>query len=67
MRHSGNIGHVINQTYGGEGVTMKVYVYDEVGRFVTVASLALGEKEVQHHLDGIAIRKRELEQPGLFE
>lgn len=66
MRHSGNTGSVIDQTFGGEGATMKVYVHDEMGRFVTVANLSLGTREIEALLDGIQRRRDELEQGTLF-
>nr|CRY97803.1 hypothetical protein [uncultured prokaryote] len=66
MRHSGNWSTVIDQTYGGEGVTMKIYVYDEVGRFVTVSSLSLGTRELETHLTGVRLRREELDQLPLF-
>lgn len=66
MRHSGNTATAINQTYGGEGVTIKVYVHDEVGRFVTVTSLSLSTRDLENHLDGIRRRRIELDNPTLF-
>lgn len=67
MRHSGNTASVIDTTYGGEGCTMRIYVHDEVGRFVTVATLSLGTKEVAARLEGIQARRDELEQGVLFD
>ena len=67
MRHSGNVASRIDQTYGGEGVTLKVYVHDELGRFVTVASLSLGLKEVEAMVSGITQRRAELDTLPLFE
>lgn len=66
MRHSGNYARVLDKTYGGEGVTMKIYVYDEIDRFVTVSSLSLGTREVKDILEGIEYRRNELDQGSLF-
>lgn len=67
MRHSGNVATVIDQTYGGEGATVKLYVHDELGRFVTVASLSFSRTELEALQTGVMRRRIELDNPTLFE
>lgn len=67
MDHSRNTATVIDTTYGGEGCTLKVYVHDEVGRFVTVAQVSLGTREMQEHLRRVLLRREELDQGTLFD
>ena len=65
-RHSGNYALTVGETFGGEGCTMKVYVYDEVDRFVTVARLSFSTKELTSLLNGVMMRRAELDQDPLF-
>lgn len=58
---SGNTAKVVDQTYGGEGVTLTLYVYDELDRFVTVTRASLSTKELTDHLAGIHRRRVDLE------
>lgn len=70
MRHSGNTATVVDCSYGGEGVTLKIYVDDEVGRFVTVTSLSLGLKDLHKLVEGVHRRRAELDdqtQDALFD
>lgn len=59
---SKNRGELIDTTYGGEGATMKVYIYDEHHRFVTLTSLSLGTGQLSHMLNKIEERRRELDE-----
>lgn len=57
---SKNTADPVDVTYGGEGATLTVYVYDENRRFVTVSRLSLGTAYIKGMLDKIDHRKREL-------
>ena len=57
---SKNVADPVDVTYGGEGATMTVYVYDENRRFVTVSRLSLGTQQIKSMLDKIDQRRREL-------
>lgn len=65
-RYSGNTATAVEWTFGGEGTTAKVYVDDELGRHICIASLSLSTNELRHLLTGIERRRDELEQPPLF-
>lgn len=70
MSHAGRYAKLVNETYGGEGVTMKIYVYDEVDRFVTVCSFSLGLKTMENLVQGIHDRRAALDdqtQDALFD
>lgn len=68
MRHSGNYAQSISDRYELGSVKLKLYVYDELDRFFTVADFKLSERDLTYLLDGILEeRKRhaEREQPTL--
>lgn len=67
MRHSGNTGTAISESYGGEGVTLKIYVHDELGRFVTVAGLSFGLKDLERYVSGVKQRRADLDTMPLFD
>ena len=53
MRHSGNYGTVISTHYQEGCISVKVYVYDELDRFQTVAGVELTELQLGHWLSGM--------------
>lgn len=57
---------VVEWTYGGEGVTFKLYVYTSDGKICEVCYLALGLNELLNHRDGVLRRRDELEQGSLW-
>lgn len=59
MRHSGNYATMISQKYFLNGIEIKLYIYDELDRFVTVGSILLGESDLTHMLRGIALKRQE--------
>lgn len=54
MRHSGNYGTIISTKYLLNGVEQKIYVYDELDRFVTVATILYSTDDLRLYQDGIA-------------
>jgi len=67
MSHSGNTATVVDVTYGGEGCTARIYVHDELQRFVTVARVSFSTKDLTVMLDGVLKRRAELDQATLFD
>lgn len=53
MRHSGNYATMVNQRYLRNGVQIKLYIYDELDRFVTMGSVLLSTGDIDHMLNGI--------------
>lgn len=58
MRHSGNYATMIQQTYLLNGVEIKLYVHDELDRFVTKAGILFSTADLRHILDGIELHRR---------
>lgn len=61
MRHSGNYAQTVADRYELGGVITKLYVYDELDRFVTVANLRLSRRDLEHFLSGIDEVRKEHE------
>lgn len=57
MRHSGNTGKVVGAEYRPEQGALKIYVYDEVERFITVASVKFTRKDLAFWLGGLDLAK----------
>jgi hypothetical protein len=58
---SGNTATPVDATYGREGCTIKIYVYDELGRFNTVADLSLSARDLDRYLEGIEHRRAHMD------
>lgn len=55
MRHSGNTGTVVGAEYTPSTATLKLYVHDELERFVTVAKLTVDRKQLSFWLGGMEL------------
>lgn len=68
MRHSGNYATMVQQKYFLNGIEIKLYIYDELDRFVTLGSILLSDADLTHMQRGIELKRREeadKEQPPL--
>lgn len=53
MNHSGNVATIVDKQYLLGEVLLRVYVHDEVGRFVTVANLTVSDRYLARMREGI--------------
>lgn len=65
MRHSGNNSVTVSSSYGLGQVRVKQYVYDELGRIVTVSTARFDETQLRDWLEGIAMWRANHEQDEL--
>lgn len=59
MRHSGNYAKVISTEYTPQVVRIKVYVLDELDRFVTVCHLSMDRKQIAFYQGGMELAARQ--------
>lgn len=67
MDHSRNHAQLVYSTFGDRGSTSKLYVYDEVGRLVTVTSFTLSIDEIENLIAGVRQAREDKAQGRLWE
>lgn len=65
MRSSGNQAVLVHCSYALQRVDAKFYVYDELGRIVTVTQASLTRKQLERMLAGIRLYEDEHAQDEL--